>query len=520
MDPSKERGSHDRVEEVESPIVIDQGNGAVLLDISQGKSELGAANLKLSKDGHTVLIPQPSADPNDPLNWSELKKHLILVTIAVAAFQSDFQTAVGVPGLIAQGIEWNLSPTHVNYAGNLNVLMNGIGGVFWMPFIYFWGRAPVLFWVTFTGAFLTLGVCLVEDFTGFYALRALTGFFVSGSLTVGLAFIQDMFFLHEQARKIGIWFAIFNTCVYFAPMLGYYIMAGTGNWRATFWMAFGLETFVVMLIVLFIDETCYRRDKTITEQPSRGNRLLRLTGIWQIRVHRQYFASVYGSFLRLLHILYKPVVLPMYLFYFLSCMWAIGINQSTSILFSLPIEMGGYGMSMYALGHLYWAPIIAIIIGEILGNWANDFVARRYVQKHGGIFKPEARLLPVYFTLILTAPGLIIVGQAIQHRLSWAPVAFGWGMYTAATMIFSPPLMAYALDSYPNAAGELSAWFNFSRVIGGFSVAYYQQAWGQNAGFDVSFGIQAAIAGAAGLIILFLQLYGERLRARGGVYKV
>ncbi|KIW95661.1 uncharacterized protein Z519_04246 [Cladophialophora bantiana CBS 173.52] len=147
MDPSKEQGSHDRVEEVESPIVIDQGNGAVLLDISQGKSEHGAANLKLGKDGHTVLIPQPSDDPNDPLNWSDPKKHLILVTIAVAAFQSDFQTALGVPGLIAQGIEWNLSPTPVNYAGNLNVLMNGNGGVFWMPFICFWGRAPVLFWV-------------------------------------------------------------------------------------------------------------------------------------------------------------------------------------------------------------------------------------------------------------------------------------------------------------------------------------------------------------------------------------
>jgi MFS family permease len=183
-----------------------------------------------------------------------------------------------------------------------------------MPFIYFWGRAPVLFWVTLIAALLTLGACLVQDFTGFYALRALTGFFVSGSLTSGLAFIQDMFFLHEQARKIGIWFAIFNTCVYFAPMFAYYIMAATGSWRATFWMAFSLQAFVVLLIVLFIDETCYRRDLAPSEQPKRGNRLLRLTGIWQIQVHRRYFATITSSFLRLLQILYKPVIIPMYLF--------------------------------------------------------------------------------------------------------------------------------------------------------------------------------------------------------------
>lgn len=147
-------------------------------------------------------------------------------------------------------------------------------------------------------------------------------------------------------------------------------------------------------------------------------------------------------------------------------------------------------------------------------------MAKRYIRKHGGIFKPEARLPPIYITLFLTVPGLIIVGQAVQHHLSWVSIAFGWGMYCAAIMMFSPPLMAYALDAYPNAAGELSAWFNFSRIIGGFSVAYYQQAWGHRVGFDVSFGIQAAIAGCAGFILVFLQVYGERLRAKGGAYKV
>lgn len=183
-----------------------------------------------------------------------------------------------------------------------------------MPFVYFWGRAPVLFWVTFIGTALTLGVPLVQSFSAFYALRALMGLFLSGSLTVGLAFIQDIFFLHEQARKIGVWFAIFTTCVYFSPMFGYYIMASTGSWRATFWMAFGLQAFVVLLIVLFIDETCYRRDIAPADQPPRGSRLLRLIGVWQIRVHRQYFATLASSFLRLLQILGKPVIIPMYLF--------------------------------------------------------------------------------------------------------------------------------------------------------------------------------------------------------------
>lgn len=191
---------------------------------------------------------------------------------------------------------------------------SGIGGVFWMPFIYFWGRAPVLFWVTLIGTLLNLGVCLVQSFDGFYALRALMGFFLAGSLTVGLAIIQDMFFLDEQARKIGIWFAIFTTCVYFSPMFAYYIMAGIDSWRATFWMSFGLEAFVVLLIVLFIDETYYRRDIPPSEQPDRGNRFLRLTGLWRMRVRSSYFAPITNSFRRLFQILLKPVIVPMFFF--------------------------------------------------------------------------------------------------------------------------------------------------------------------------------------------------------------
>lgn len=42
-------------------------------------------SLKLASDGKTVLIPQPSDDPNDPLNWSFTKKHVILAPLIFAS---------------------------------------------------------------------------------------------------------------------------------------------------------------------------------------------------------------------------------------------------------------------------------------------------------------------------------------------------------------------------------------------------------------------------------------------------
>lgn len=61
-------------------------------------------NLKTAKDGHTILIPQPSEDPNDPLNWSPVKKHAILFIISFAAFLPDYGSATGAVTLIPQAV--------------------------------------------------------------------------------------------------------------------------------------------------------------------------------------------------------------------------------------------------------------------------------------------------------------------------------------------------------------------------------------------------------------------------------
>lgn len=63
---------------------------------SQGLGELrvlrasGSDNVKLAKDGVTVLIPQPSDDPDDVLNWSTAKKYKVLLSLVFASLLTDF----------------------------------------------------------------------------------------------------------------------------------------------------------------------------------------------------------------------------------------------------------------------------------------------------------------------------------------------------------------------------------------------------------------------------------------------
>lgn len=69
-----------------------------VLDTSLAQQE----GLKTTPDGKTVLIPQPSESPNDPLNWSSFRKHLILIIISAAAFLPDYGSATGAVTLIPQ----------------------------------------------------------------------------------------------------------------------------------------------------------------------------------------------------------------------------------------------------------------------------------------------------------------------------------------------------------------------------------------------------------------------------------
>lgn len=79
-------------------------------------------------------------------------------------------------------------------------------------------------------------------------------------------------------------------------------------------MTFGLECLVMISLVLFLDESFYRRDISQSEQPNRGSRMLRLIGIWQVRAHRGYFSTFGSSVARLFGILLKPIIVPLFVF--------------------------------------------------------------------------------------------------------------------------------------------------------------------------------------------------------------
>jgi hypothetical protein len=162
--------------ENEKGAAIHDAHGYVL-DTEGGALSGTNNNTKLAKDGHTILIPQPSDDPKDPLNWSPFKKHLILLIISWAALLPDYGSATGAVTLLPQAAIWDMSPDTVNHSQVGNVFMLGAGGVFAVAFSAYFGRLPVLFWFLVLGTATAAWCAAAVTFESFMAARILNGFF-------------------------------------------------------------------------------------------------------------------------------------------------------------------------------------------------------------------------------------------------------------------------------------------------------------------------------------------------------
>ncbi|KAK9436368.1 MFS transporter [Metarhizium brunneum] len=472
-------------------------------------AHFASRNIQTTPDGNTILIPQPSKDPNDPLNWTWGKKHLFLFIIAATSLLPDYGSATGAVTLLPQAEIWHMDPDVVNHSQVGNVFMIGVGGIVAICLGAYFGRLPVMFWFMILALGTALWCTAAETFESFMAARILNGFFSPVAEAGGLMFIKDMFFFHEHARKINIWASFIVLSPYFGPLFSAFII-DTQKWQ---W-AFGLYTIMtgicVAAIFALLDETYYDRKLPPSEQPQRRSRVLRVIGVeqWHTRHLRNTFTEAMS---RPFIVLAKLPVLISNTYYLLAFAWVVGINTTLAI-FLTPL----YKFGPKQIGFFYFTPIVAAILGEIAGHWLHDLVAKWYQRRNNGRLEPEARLAVVGISTPFLCSGLILLGFSLERAYHYMLAALGWGLYVFGIMITTVGVNAYNLDAYPTASGEVAGWLNLSRVAGGFIISYFQVRWAEDMGAIKSFGIQAAICFGALFLIVLLQLYGKQLREWSG----
>lgn len=102
MDSNPKAEGHPHIESLnnktDDSYHLTQDDKDVSLNPELGRTE----GLKVTADRHIVLVPQPSDDPHDPLNWSFGKKHAVLAIVIVCSFLPDYGSVTGAATLTLQ----------------------------------------------------------------------------------------------------------------------------------------------------------------------------------------------------------------------------------------------------------------------------------------------------------------------------------------------------------------------------------------------------------------------------------
>ncbi|KAN0107661.1 Major facilitator superfamily domain containing protein [Russula decolorans] len=495
----------------------EQRVGRLVLDPEEARIEFGdkiASRLKLSPDGKTVLWPQPSDDPEDPQNWSEWQKAIQLIIVTLAAIIPDFDSGIGIAALFELARQYHTTPGEINnLTSNWSIFLLGWGGLIAVMIVRRYGRLPVLFWSQLLALGFLVGCTFAPNLKTFAAMRCLTAFFGSCPTVTGLYVVTDMYPFHRQARMLNFWTMGFIIAPVLSPFVFGFLVA-RANWRWTYGVGSMYGLFVVLLITFFGRETMYERGvRNIPSRLRSGLRyrietLVGMTGVQMAKYRATWFEAVSAPF----RLIWRPHLLSVLIFEALVFGFVIGITVTNAVFIGSPAPIG-FGFSQYGIAGAYATPVVAVIIGEIIGHFANDAIMRVTTRRNKGVFEAESRLWACYIGVPLYACGFLVLGDALKKHDSVVELVMGWGIAMVALMVNTVAVYAYANDCFPNHQGEISALLTLARTLGGFSVAYFQVPWATKRGPLEALGCEAAIVtGCFLLVVPTIQLTGRTLR--------
>ncbi|KAJ5168551.1 MFS transporter [Penicillium canariense] len=458
-----------------------------------------ACKLKTSANGRYVLIPQPLDTPNDPLNWSNGRKWLIVAIIAYIALLADYTGGTAIITVIPQSMQWGLSQATVQKAVVGNLFTIGACGLFVVPLAGYFGRWPV----TLVFQCAMLGTCIwsaaATSFRSYLAARIINGFFCSVGQGGALMWIKDLFFFHQHPQVINYIESSIILSPYLGPLITSFIVSDM-NWRWAFWVCTMLAA-IGLILVFFLDETLLDRRNPPS---SRGSYIARLIGIRQAQTPSKDFVQCMA---RPVVAITKIPVLTILIYYFLNFAWVIGVNTTIGIWLT-----NIYQFSTRGIGYFYIFGIVGCLLGWFAGHFLHDAIGRYYIKRHSGRLDPEARLIITYPATLICCLSLIVLGLAFERHWHYMVIAVFAAAQCVGAMIITTAINAYLLDCYPEGAGEVGAWVTASRNWAGFMATYIQIDWVMRIGPAKALGIQAAITLASLFFMVFLQMYGKRMR--------
>ncbi|KAM4060348.1 major facilitator superfamily protein [Hirsutella rhossiliensis] len=223
------------------------------------------------KHSDVELIPQPSDDRHDPLNWPRWRKDLNLISLLatvglVGAMKTAFVTTSG-----AMATQYNASYTAIAALTSVPVVLSTVTGLASSMIAKLWGKRPMYL----ASALLLLAGCIWtsaagDSFASCMGSRVLQGLGWGAFDTLVLGSIQDTYFEHERNLPVSLYNIFTIATTWGSPLIGGLISNTSGSFTTQFRIISGLHALSLPLLALGSPETAFDRSRLPVMAPSPG----------------------------------------------------------------------------------------------------------------------------------------------------------------------------------------------------------------------------------------------------------
>ena len=519
----------------------------VILNEQSAHSEDVTAGLKhgTGKSSHIVLVPQPSEDPNDPLNWPTFKKLTVMLIIGLGGciYASTLGPLLNA-GLFVISTEFGVQIGDITVISGYQLLVAGASGPIASACSRKWGKRPVFLVSSLFGLIGSIVGAATSNYNGLLAARIIQGGSTAAYESLIISMIGDLYFVHQRGVYMAIVQFILGGVSNFSSVICGPITANLG-WKYLFYLCIIFIGLQILLLFFFVPETQYRRDQRYEIDEIANDRLedlaqvekrhaeqLENAGLEKTETvttnsseHRprakktfvQELAVFTGTYCddNLLQLVIAPFAVCMNL----AVLWVVVVSGTVvatyvamayvlAQIFSSP----PYLLTASGIGYLSLGPFIGGILGVAIFGTISDPMIKWCARNNHGVYEPEYRLLPMLAGL-LSGAGLMAFGHLAQHYASYYATATVHGLVLFGIVAITIATSGYALDAFREMSSEIFvAGIVFKNFLF-YAFSYFVNNWTATAGPAVVFDVFGGVVFALVLTTPVVFIFGKRYRS-------
>ncbi|KIW66146.1 hypothetical protein PV04_08348 [Phialophora macrospora] len=479
-------------------------------------SDVGSHHFVKSSDKSSrVLVPQPSEDAHDPLNWNRTWKFCTVTMVIVMTFAEGFgplAVAPMFPNLI-EAFDTDLAGA-VQFTG-VCILVLGFSNFLWVPIQTSFGRRPVAIFSTLICLISNIWRAVAKDYSSFMGASILNGIGAGPAETLAPTVIADVLFLHERGAYNTLYFTVYFGSLMVGPILGGSI-AQYSHWRNFWWLNVAVFAATLLGLIFLFPETRWHRqhprELLVQEQKQQASHeqvVLELEDPDKISASKisataelttaatpkdpylhkgtpskqqfrpwQNNAHPFKAIALDLVIPWKLHLYPIIEFSAFVVSWSassfLTINLTQSQNFAAP----PYNFPPQSVGYTNFAILVGALIGLFTNGPLSDWIAARATKRNRGIREPEMRLPALVPYVVFMLINNFVVAFGYEYKWDWRVIVI-IGYTCAGIQVAAIPAIVstYAVDSYKPVAGSIFVAITVNKNVWGYGFSKFITPW-------------------------------------------